>query len=80
MRGCQFSFHPETGAFLVDGKSSRFQPLLEMSRPQRAMVRAGLGELAGGCIGKGYTVGRNLAADQQSKALQLEFMKRVFGL
>jgi len=80
VRGCQFSFHPETGAFLVDGKSSRFQPLPEMSRPQRAMVRAGLGELAGGCIGKGYTVGRNLAADQQSKALQLEFMKRVFGL
>ena len=80
VRGCQFSFHPETGAFLVDGKSSRFQPLPEMTRPERAMVRAGLGELAGGCIGKGYIVGSNPEADKQSKAIQLEFMKRNFGL
>ncbi len=80
VRGCQFSFHPETGAFLVDGKSSRFQPAPEMTRPQRAMVRAGLGELAGSCLGKGYTVGSNPEADKISKALQLEFMTRIFGL
>ncbi|MEP3890572.1 MAG: dienelactone hydrolase family protein [Hellea sp.] len=77
--GCKFSFD-DNGTFLVDGKSGRFQPAPEMTRPQRAMVRAGLGELAGGCLGKGYTVGNNPEADKKSKALQLGFMKRIFGL
>jgi len=79
VRGCKFSFD-ENGTFLVDGQSGRFQPTPEMTRPQRAMVRAGLGELAGSCVGQGYTVGNNPEADKKSKALQLEFMKRVFGL
>jgi len=79
VRGCKFSFD-ENGTFLVDGKSGRFQPTPEMTRPQRAMVRAGLGELAGSCVGQGYTVGSNPEADKKSKAIQLEFMKRVFGL
>ena len=78
VRGCLFSFD-ETGTFLVNGKSGRFQPTSDMSRPQRAMVRAGLGELAGTCVGQGYTVGSNPEADKKSKALQLDFMKRVFG-
>lgn len=78
VRGCKFSFD-ENGTFLVDGKSGRFQPTPEMTRPQRAMVRASLGELAGTCVGQGYTVGRNEEADRKSKNLQLEFMKRVFG-
>ena len=77
--GCKFSFD-DKGTFLVDGKSGRFQPTPEMTRPQRAMVRAGLGELAGSCVGYGYTVGSNPEADEKSKALQLDFMKRVFGL
>ena len=77
--GCKFSFD-EKGTFLVDGKAGRFQPTPEMTRPQRAMVRAGLGELAGSCVGYGYTVGSNPEADKKSKALQLDFMKRVFGL
>jgi len=80
VRGCKFSYDPKTGAFLVDGKAGRFQPTLDMTRPQRAMVRAGLGELAGSCVGQGYTVGSDPATDKKSKAIQLEFMKRVFGL
>lgn len=80
VRGCKFSFDPKTGAFLVDGKSGRFQPTPEMTRPQRAMVRAGLGELAGTCVGQGYTVGNDPETDRKSKAIQLEFMKRIFGL
>lgn len=79
VRGCKFSFD-ENGTFLVDGNSGRFQPTPEMTRPQRAMVRAGLGELAGSCVGQGYIVGNNPEADNISKAKQLEFMKRVFGL
>ncbi|WP_051279679.1 dienelactone hydrolase family protein [Hellea balneolensis] len=79
VRGCEFSFD-KAGVFLVDGKSGRFQPTADMTRPQRAMVRAGLGELAGNCVGQGYTVGNNPEADKISKALQLDFMKRVFGL
>ena len=51
-----------------------------MTRPQRAMVRAGLGELAGTCVGQGYTVGSDPETDEKSKAIQLDFMKRVFGL
>jgi len=80
VRGCKFSFDTETGAFLVDGKAGRFQPTPEMTRPKRAMVRAGLGELAGTCVGQGYTVGSDPETDKKSKAIQLAFMKRVFGL
>lgn len=79
IRGCEFSFDPETGGFLVDGKAG-FQPEPDMSRAERAAVRAGLGGLVGGCVGQGYTVGSNPEADTESKALQLAFMKRVFGL
>ena len=79
VRGCKFSFDPTTGAFLVDGQAG-FQPLPEMSRPERAMVRAGLGELAGKCVGQGYLVGSDPETDRKSKAIQLAFMKRVFGL
>ena len=77
VRGCKFAFD-ENGTFLVNGKSGRFQPAPEMTRPQRAMVRAGLGELAGSCVGQGYTVGNNPEADKKSKAIQLDFMKRIF--
>jgi len=80
VRGCKFSYDPETGAFLVDGKSSRFQPKPGMTRGERAYVRSTLGELVGGCIGQGYIVGSNPGADKTSKAIQLEFMKRIFGL
>jgi len=80
VRGCLFSFDSKTGTFLVDGKSSRFQPSPDMTRNQRAFVRSTLGELVGTCVGQGYTVGSDPAADKQSKAIQLEFMKRKFGL
>ena len=80
IRGCEFSWHPETGVFLVDGRSGEFQPEPDMTRAERAGVRAGLGQLAGGCIGKGYTVGNDPEADKQSKVLQLDFLKRNFGL
>ncbi len=79
VRGCNFTFDSETGAFLVDGQAG-FQPLPEMNRPQRAMVRAGLGKLAGKCVGQGYLVGSDPGTDKKSKAIQLEFMKRKFGL
>ena len=80
VKGCLFSFDPETGAFLVDGKSGRFQPNPNMTRSQRAFVRSTLGELVGTCVGQGYTVGNDPEADKQSKSIQLEFMKRKFGL
>ncbi len=80
VRGCKFSFDPNTGAFLVDGQAGRFQPTPEMTRPQRAMVRAGLGELAGTCVGQGYKFGNDPETDKKSKAIQLEFMKRIFDL
>jgi|GEM_PF-445267 len=79
IRGCEFSYDKKTGAFLVDGKAG-FTPSPEMNRAQRAAVRAGLGELAGGCVGQGYTVGSNPEADKESKAIQLAFMKKHFGL
>lgn len=79
VRGCTFSFDPESGAFLVDGQAG-FQPTSDMNRQQRAAIRAGLGSLAGKCIGQGYIVGSDPEADKKSKTIQLEFMKRVFGL
>lgn len=80
IRGCEFSWHPETGVFLVDGKAGRFQPESDMTREERAYVRSTLGELVGTCVGQGYTVGSNPEADKQSKAKQLSFMKTHFGL
>lgn len=80
VHGCKFSYDPDDGTFLVDGKASRFQPKPGMSRNERAYVRSTLGELVGGCVGQGYLVGNNPEADATSKALQLDFMKRVFGL
>jgi dienelactone hydrolase len=77
--GCSFTYDPETGAFLVDGEAG-FQPAPDMTRPERAMVRTGLGKLAGKCIGQGYLVGSDPETDKKSKAIQLEFMKRIFGL
>lgn len=80
VHGCKFSFDSERGTFLVDGKKSRFQPEPDMTRNERAYVRSTLGELVGGCVGQGYTVGNNPEADAKSKAWQLDFMKRVFEL
>lgn len=77
--GCSFTFDSKSGAFLVDGQAG-FQPLPDMTRPERAMVRAGLGELVGGCVGQGYLVGSDPETDKKSKAIQLDFMKSVFGL
>lgn len=78
--GCKFSFDPEDGTFLVDGKAGRFQPAPDMNREQRAYVRSTLGELAGSCVGQGYLVGSDPETDAKSKAIQLAFMKRIFGL
>jgi len=80
VHGCKFSYDPKYGTFLVDGKQSRFQPAPDMTRNERAYVRSTLGELVGGCVGQGYTVGNNPEADAKSKAWQLGFMKRVFKL
>lgn len=80
VHGCKFSFDPEKGTFLVDGEKSRFQPEPDMTRNERAYVRSTLGELVGGCVGQGYTVGSNPEADAKSKAWQLDFMKRKFNL
>ncbi|NNE58520.1 MAG: dienelactone hydrolase [Hellea sp.] len=80
IRGCEFSWHPETGIFMVNGKSGEFQPEPDMTREERAFVRSKLGSLAGGCIGMGYTAGNDPAADAESKAWQLDFMKRHFNL
>ena len=79
VRGCSFTWDPKTGAFQVDGEAG-FQPLPDMTRPERAMVRAGLGKLAGKCVGQGYLVGSDPETDAKSKAIQLEFMKKHFGL
>ncbi len=80
IRGCEFSWHPETGVFLVDGKAGRFQPEPDMTREERAFVRSTLGELVGTCVGQGYTVGNDPEADKASKAKQMAFMKRHFDL
>lgn len=79
VKGCEFSFDPKTGAFLVDGQAG-FQPTPDMNRGERAAVRASLGELAGTCVGYGYLVGSDPETDAKSKAIQLEFMKRHFRL
>ena len=79
VRGCEFSFDPDTGAFLVNGEAG-FQPEPDMNRAERAAVRAGLGSLAGSCVGQGYTVGSNPEAHAESKAYQMAFMKRHFGM
>ncbi len=80
VRGCNFSWDKDTGVFLVDGQAGEFQPAPDMTREERAAVRASLGSLAGKCVSQGYIVGSNPETDKKSKVIQLEFMKRVFGL
>ena len=79
IRGCEFSWDPVDGRFMVNGEAG-FKTTPDMTRAERAAIRAGLGTKLGGCIGQGYVVGNNPEADRQSKALQLDFMKRHFGL
>lgn len=78
VRDCEFSFDAE-GRFLINGQAGAL-PTPDMSREERAFIRAQLGHLAKGCIGQGYTVGHNAAADKISRALQADFVRRVFGL
>ncbi|MGB0907316.1 MAG: dienelactone hydrolase family protein [Maricaulaceae bacterium] len=77
--GCEFSFDPKSGVFLVNGEAGEL-PEPDMTRAERAFVRAKLGELAGTCVGYGYLVGSDPETDKKSKSIQLAFMKRVFGL
>jgi len=79
IRGCDFSFDPESGAFLVNGEAGDL-PAPDMTRAERAFVRSGLGKLAGTCVGQGYLVGGDPETDKKSKEIQLTFMKREFGL
>lgn len=78
--GCNFSWDPKTGVFLVDGQAGEFQPTPDMSREERAALRAGLGKLAGKCVGQGYIVGSDPETDKKSKKIQLDFMKQIFGI
>ena len=78
IRGCTFSFEPETGDFIINGEKAA-QPTPGMSRDERARIRMGLGELAAPCIGQGYLVGSDPETDKKAKAIMLEFMKRHFA-
>ena len=78
IRGCTFSFEPETGHFMINDQKAA-QPTPGMTRDERARVRMGLGELAAPCIGQGYLVGNDPETDKKAKAIMLEFMKRHFA-
>lgn len=79
IRGCEFSFDPQSGAFLIDGKSGT-QPGKEMGREERAFLRGALAQLAQPCIGYGYTVGNDPKADAESRERQKRFLRKYFDL
>lgn len=75
IRGCEFTFDSESGAFHVNGRAT--PPAPEGSgRNERAYARAAIGIYAPECIKQGYIVGDDPQADSQAKAKMLEFLKR----
>ncbi len=79
VRGCEFTWDQTNGQLLIDGEAGQ-RPDSDMTRAERAAIRAGLWKRVGQCLGQGYVVGNDPNADRESKLIQEEFLKRNFAL
>lgn len=77
VRGCTFTFDPEDGTLLIDGKPAT-RPPEGASRNERAQARMALGADAMHCVGQGYLVGNDPEADGKAKMLLDAFLARHF--
>jgi len=75
VRGCDFSYHPQTGNPLVDGKPVKASTS-DATRGQRALVRTAVQIEAPHCVSEGYIVGSNPEADRAAKAIMVSFLKK----
>lgn len=73
IRGCEFSFAPDTGHLVIDGEETPYAEA-GASLSERMSVRAQLGSFVTGCLGQGYIVGRDEAADSEAKSILLRFL------
>lgn len=75
IKACEFSFQPESGLPMINGHlASHAAP--DASREERAYARAKVMMDAPQCIGHGYIVGKDEAADKQAKAKLTEFVTK----
>ena len=75
VRGCEFTYHPETGDPLVDGKAvTKSAP--GATRGERAFVRTAISLETPKCIGEGYIIGNDPVADKKAKAIMTKFLKK----
>lgn len=74
VRGCEFSYDPETGHPLVDGKAVS-HAADGATRGQRALVRTAIQIEAPDCVGEGYEMGSDPEADKKAKAIMARFLK-----
>lgn len=74
IRGCTFTFHPETGNLIIDGRETQAAPP-EAGLNERLNVRARLAGYVQDCLFTGYIVGRDDTADRSAKDILLEFLE-----
>jgi dienelactone hydrolase len=75
IRGCTFSFDPNTGALLIDGRPTPEAPA-GASLDARLQIRAQLGSFVSHCLGVGYLMGRDEAAHEEATSLMMAFLRR----
>ena len=73
VRGCSFSFDPNSGNPLVDGKPVTESPV-DATRGERAFIRTSISIEAPQCIREGYLMGNDPVADKKAKAIMTKFL------
>ena len=75
VRGCRFSYDPESGNPLVDGAPLAVSPA-GATRGERAYTRASVFAEIPHCIHEGYVMGRDPEIDKKAKAIMVDFLVR----
>ena len=75
VRGCEFSYDPNTGHPFVDGKPVA-HPTADATRGERAFIRTAISIETPHCISEGYILGNDPVADKKAKSIMIEFLKK----
>ena len=79
IRGCTFSFQPETGRPTINGQLIA-APGPNATRGERALARVNIRRIAPDCIKSGYIMGNDPKSYALAKAKMLAFMRKHFAL
>jgi len=75
VRNCDFSYDPETGHPLVDGKPVA-HPGDDATRGEWAFIRTAISIETPQCIGEGYIIGSDPKSDKKAKTIMVEFLEK----